>query len=405
MVPKNVSLSTRLLLAAVAFCVAIPATAQEPATRQQLLEQEQREKAQNLTPQTPAKAEQLTQRAIDILQGTATSLHPFFQSAYSGGGFTLGAGYRTFVSPYNTIDVRGSYTISGYKRIEAEFVAPRLFHRRGTFSLLGGWREATEVGFYGIGTANTSIDDKADYSFEQPYLSAVLGFRPTRKYLTLGGGVEYSQWQQGPTEGAGTSIETVYGPGELPGLGATATYLHTQGAFGFDWRTSPGYSRRGGFYGVTVHDYHNDDRLYGFEQVDYEAIQHVPILREAWVLSFHVLAQTTYEKEGQEVPFFMLPSVGGGSSLRGFGSWRFRDRHSLLLQGEWRIMVNRFWDLAFFYDAGKAVPHTSDLNLDGLKSDYGAGVRFHGPFSTPLRIEYAQSNEGHSIVFSSSAVF
>ena len=25
---------------------------------------------------------------------------------------------------------------------------------------------------------------------------------------------------------------------------------------------------------------------YGFKQLDYEAIQHVPLLREAWVLSF-----------------------------------------------------------------------------------------------------------------------
>ena len=49
----------------------------------------------------------------------------------------------------------------------------------------------------------------------------------------------------------------------------------------------------------------------------------------------------------------MLPSVGGGSSLRGFSSWRFRDSNSLLLQAEWRIMVNRFLDTAFFYDAGK----------------------------------------------------
>ena len=77
--------------------------------------------------------------------------HPFFESAYSGGGFTLGAGYAHHVSPYNLLDVRGSYTLSGYKRAEAEFIAPRLFHRRGALSLLGGWREATQVGFYGIG--------------------------------------------------------------------------------------------------------------------------------------------------------------------------------------------------------------------------------------------------------------
>ena len=57
-------------------------------------------------------------------------------------------------------------------------------------------------------------------------------------------------------------------------------------------------------------------------------------------------------------------------------------------------MVNRFLDTAFFYDAGKVAARTADLDLDGLKSDYGFGFRFHGPFATPLRIELAKSHEG-----------
>ncbi len=72
--------------------------------------------------------------------------HPFFQSAYSGGGFTLGAGYLKHVGAYNTLDLRGSITPSGYKRTEAQFLAPALFGRQATLSLLGGWREATQVG-------------------------------------------------------------------------------------------------------------------------------------------------------------------------------------------------------------------------------------------------------------------
>ena len=73
--------------------------------------------------------------------------------------------------------MRGSYTITGYKRVEAEFIAPRLFNRRGTLSVLGGWREATQVGFYGIGT-DTSKDDRANYRFQQPYGSALLDALP-----------------------------------------------------------------------------------------------------------------------------------------------------------------------------------------------------------------------------------
>jgi hypothetical protein len=197
----------------------------------------------------------------------------------------------------------------------------------------------------------------------------------------------------------------VYTPESLTGLGESIAYLHSQATAGFDSRPSPGYARRGGFYGVTLHDFSDTGNGYGFNQVDYEALQHVPILREAWVLSFRGAVSTTQAKGGQAIPFFMLPSVGGGSSLRAFSSWRFRDRHMLELQGEWRIMVNRYVDTAVFYDTGKVVSDTSDLNLDGLKHDAGFGFRFHGPFSTPLRIDLATGSDGFHIVWAASAVF
>jgi outer membrane translocation and assembly module TamA len=101
----------------------------------------------------------------------------------------------------------------------------------------------------------------------------------------------------------------------------------------------------------------------------------------------------------------MLPAIGGGSSLRGYSSWRFRDRNSLKLQAEWRVMVNRFLDMAVFYDAGKVAADTGDLNLSDLRSDFGLGFRFHGPLSTPLRIDVAHSDEGFRIVWAASAVF
>ncbi len=101
----------------------------------------------------------------------------------------------------------------------------------------------------------------------------------------------------------------------------------------------------------------------------------------------------------------MLPYVGGGSTLRGFVSHRFRDLNAMALQAEWRIMVNRFLDTAFFYDAGKVAARRSDLDFSGLKSDYGFGVRFHGPFTTPLRIEVARSAEGLRLVFAMGPIF
>jgi hypothetical protein len=374
------------------------------SSREAAIEAQQATKATELHEYVPNKAERIFDRLDTLLSGGMLRWHPYFESAYAGGGFTLGAGHVNYVSAYNYIDARASYTIANYKRAEVEFVAPRLFNRRGHLSVVGGWREATQVGFYGIGTS-TSKDDRTNYLFQQPYGRALLTVFPTRRALMLRGGVELTQWSQDSGDGRYPSVETRYTPETLPGLGAEVTYLHTQGTVAFDWRPSPGYARRGGFYGATLHDYSDRDDDFGFQVAEYEAIQHIPILREAWVLSFHARVQTAFDKSGQETPFFMLPALGGGSSLRGYASWRFRDKNSLLLQGEWRVMVNRYLDLAFFYDAGKVTARTRDLDLDGLKDDFGVGVRFHGPFATPLRVELARSHEGTAIVFSANPIF
>jgi hypothetical protein len=392
-------------LVAMAGFVVVPVSAQTPEaeTRTGLIEQEQTAKSAQLHPYVPNKAEKYLDYAETLLT-TGRGWHPYFENAYSGGGFTVGAGYLTFIGGYNTVDIRASITPSGYKRIEGEFLAPRLFDRQGTFSVIGGWREATQVGFYGFGTSNSEAD-RANYGFKQPYGIATLGFRPAHRLLVLSGSVEASQWRQTPGSGDVPSVEEVYTPSTLPGLGAEVNYLHSKGTVALDSRLAPGYARRGGFYGVTFHDFADPDHKYGFSQTDYEALQHIPVLREAWVLSFRGFVSTTGLKSGEQIPFFMLPSVGGGSSLRAYSSWRFRDRNSMELQAEWRVMVNRYLDTAVFYDAGKVTAHSSDLGLDSLKHDYGLGFRFHGPVATPLRIDLAYGNEGFSIVWASSAMF
>ena len=223
--------------------------------------------------------------------------------------------------------------------------------------------------------------------------------------LTLVGGTDVARWSFKTPSGIAPSVDSLYTPATLPGLGTTTTYVHSQATVGFDWRPAAAYARRGGFYGVTAHDYTDPDSRFGFRRVDYELTQHFPILRESWVISVRSQASTTFGKEDQQVPFYLLPSLGGGSTLRGYSSWRFRDRNSLLLQGEWRIMVNRFFDTAVFYDAGKVAQRVSDLDFTGMKHDYGFGARFHTPLATVLRVDIARSSEGTSLVFGTSAAF
>jgi Omp85 superfamily domain len=376
----------------------------QPETRQSTIETAAVEKAQSLHPYEVTIPEKLTARIEKHFTNQTIRWHPFLENAYRGGGFAAGAGYMFHPSEYSTLDVRGSYSIRSYKIAEAEFISPRLFDRRGELTVLGGWRDATQVGYYGVGM-NTSSGGRANFGFEQPYGSALLKIRPTRGSLMVRGGFEASQWDLKSGQGTYPSVDEVYTPASLPGLGTTTTFLHTQATVGFDSRPYKDYARRGGFYGVTGHDYTDRDDALGFRQVDYEVIQHIPILRDTWVVSLHGLAKTSWDKGDQAMPFYMLPSVGGGTSLRGFASYRFTDHNSLLMQADWRIIANRFFETAVFYDAGKVAARTSDLDFNHLKSDYGLGVRFHSPFSTVLRVDVARSNEGTRVVFAATPVF
>jgi outer membrane protein assembly factor BamA len=156
---------------------------------------------------------------------------------------------------------------------------------------------------------------------------------------------------------------------------------------------------------VTYEAYVDVDGIYTFDRVEAEVVQHIPILRENWVVSLRGEARTTIDDD-DVVPFFLLPALGSGSTLRAFPSWRFRDRHSLLLSGEWRWIPNRmFLDMALFYDAGKVTGRREDLDLTNLVHDYGVGFRLHGPMATPLRIDVAHGREGINIVFSGAAPF
>jgi hypothetical protein len=379
-------------------------TAPPPATREAELAGLQAEKARRTRPYQPGVTEALVRKVDEFLVSGHVRGHPFFGTAYPGAGFTLGAGYMWHLGDYDSIDLRAARSLHGSTRVEAEYRLPRLLARRATLTALGGWREGLEQSFFGLGTAPTSVQARTAFDFRQASTSVRLDVSPMRSAWRMGAGLTYAKYEQRVT--SGSAFAQAYSADTLPGYGATVTYLQSQGTAALDWRPADGYTRRGGFLGVTAR--RTDDTSggnYSFRQVDYEAVQHVPVLRDAWVISLRGRVETTATGRGQQVPFFLLPSLGSGATLRGFSSWRFRDRNSLLLSAEWRILVNAFADAALFYDAGKVTRHRGDLDLTGLKSNVGIGFLLHTCSATPLRIDLARGNEGFVVVFASSAAF
>ena len=142
---------------------------------------------------------------------------------------------------------------------------------------------------------------------------------------------------------------------------------------------------------------------FGFART--EVVQHLPILRETWVVSLRARTESVVRKS-DVVPYFLMPYLGSGDTLRGYPTGRFRDRHTLLLGSELRWFPNRRWlDLALFFDAGKVAPQRSLLTLDDMKTDYGIGVRFHTPATTALRLDVAKGREGWRLVVATSPSF
>src|SRR4029450_10660892 len=109
---------------------ATPPQAGQAPSREAAIEQEQAAKVASVKPYQPAPGERWAQKAQDVLVNGGLKWHPFFENAYAGGGFTLGAGFKQPVSAFTRVDARGSWTFLGYKRAEVEFTAARLFHRR-----------------------------------------------------------------------------------------------------------------------------------------------------------------------------------------------------------------------------------------------------------------------------------
>ena len=392
---------TILLLLSLVTSVLVPSRAHAQDSRIGELEAQQAAKAAHLAPPAETRPEQVLERVQGFLTGPPLGLIPEFGSIYSGGGFTLGAGYQRFIGDQTTWVARGFYSIKNYKLFDIAVNSPGHAHGRVDYVVKAGWRDATQVGYYGLGQ-DTNVDDRANFRFNETFAGGEVRARAPG-YLIGGGSVYYQDFRERPGEGSSPTIEDEYTPATAPGLGTSPTYMHSIVFGGMDWRPSPGYARSGGFYEVRYHNFAGVDHTPSFDRLDTEVIQHIPILRETWVVSLRGRMQTTLDGD---VPYFLMPSLGGGSTLRAYRSQRFRDLHSLLLQGEWRWFPNRLgMDVAIFYDTGKVAAERRDLDLQGMAHDVGVGVRLHTPAATPLRVEIAKGHDGWHMIWSGAHAF
>jgi len=366
------------------------ATAQEAGSRAEEQAQQQEAKAR-----TPAsyRSPWIEQRLLTVENaggfGVARGWVVKFGDIKRGSGFAPGVGYGYTTSSGAVFAAKGVYSIKNYKLLQVSAQSPHFSADRILFRARARWQDAPKVRLYPLGSDPPKF--RTDYAETKTDVSGEALLNPLR-FLRFGGGVGVEWFDTGLPDDEDPAGSLLFVT--LPGAGADPRYLHSRAFAALDLRDSEGYTRRGTLVSATYHDYRADSNgRYSFSRLDGAAEQYVPVLHGNWVIFLGLWTSTTMTDDGREVPFFLMPDVGG-HDLRGFKDYRFRDRHSILWTAEYRWYAQEFLDAAIFYDAGKTVPTRGALDFKGLHSSIGAGVRLHTSLSTLVRLEVAHSREG-----------
>ncbi|WP_157899390.1 BamA/TamA family outer membrane protein [Luteitalea pratensis] len=309
-----------------------------------------------------------------------------------GNGFTLGGGYRQ-PTPAGVLTLRGLGSIRRSHLFEVELTRAFLPREAGFVTGRVQRRHEAAQRFYGQGP-DSEFDDKTSFGLSATLVDATAGVHVTR-WLTGSAGVGYANpdIKESSESSSVPPTQGAYDDLSAPGLFFQPEYVTSHVEVAIDTRNA-GNPRRGGLYQAQLRRF--DDReggAYSFADMRIELQHYIPFWNLSRVLALRALAQHADGLGQAQVPFYVMPTLGGARTLRGYERQRFRDRSLLLLSAEYRYEVNPFLMTAVFYDAGQVAPDWSDFALKDMRDNYGFGLRFGSSNAVAFRADLAFGGE------------
>ena len=323
--------------------------------------------------------------------------HAVFGNMIPGAGWISGgAGYRAWYGKDHVFfDSSAQLSMRGYKTAQARVELPRLAGGTLLVGSLARWQDFTQVNYFGEGPRSPR-SNRSEYAIESRIFGGYATVRPTRT-LALAAQIGWLQPSVGAPSGPFRadlpdarelfSADSVYALSEQP------TFFYRSASITLDNRNYPGHPTTGGVYRTAITDY--SDRgagVFNFRLFEAEAARFTPLGESGVVLALHGWIAGTATSNGQTVPFYLQPSLGGLNTLRGYRDYRFHDRDLLVVNTEVRVPLMTHIDAAAFVDLGNVAPRIGDLDLQ--RKSYGFGFRLHSRRQTIARIDIARSNEG-----------
>lgn len=335
-------------------------------------------------------------------------LHPTIRGIAPGGG--IGAGIE-YAAP-----IRGPWYATGEAAVtmreywSGEVEAGYRGKRAGVKTYVR-MRDMTRLSFFGVG-GESDLTNHTNFRLEDRAVGA-LGSVRVASWITLGGRVEGS-W---PDVSRGRSsellsIEELFFEPTAPGLTVQPRHLRYQASLDIQIPAALGEALyQGAKYRIAYASF-SDQELdrFSFRRLDLEAQQRFALPAPHHRLTLHGWLSLSDTDAGQDVPFYLLNSLGGrwnlrsmhddligsdgtDATLRGFRTFRFRDRNLLLLQAEYRIPLWGPVDATVFADAGKVASRRRDLDLRDLEHNVGFSLSLMRGPATAARVDVGLGGE------------
>ena len=405
----------RLFVLSLLLCpiVTAPAFAQ-PSTRTEEIEQARRDKMARLWPETQSPLVDEVNKLVErgLLSGTesgkgSNGWQIVMGGMRSGQGASFGVGYRRSDFWRDRLDWRVTGRITPLLATMADFGLDfKSFQSDRTFlNFYGKYENSPQMDYYGQGMT-TSVDDRTNYLYETLQFDFNAGFEIFKGFRAgITGGV------LGVHTGSGKSCCVPSTDGSFdsttaPGLGEDTTFARWGGFLYYDWRDYKEGPKAGGLYGLRFRQ-HSDRELfkYSFKQTDIEFQQYFPYFNKTRTIAIRVASTISFPNEGDAVPFYSQPPIGGNDDLRGFARYRYTDDHSLLISVEHRWYAFSGLDMAVFVDGGKVVPRKRLVDHHKLKYSGGIGFRARLANAVIMRVDMAYGDEGFRFMWTFSDIY
>ncbi len=397
----------RLLALLPVLTIAIGATASAQSTRAEELREKRKEKARTLQPYKRGKLDAVLFKIEDSLilerlLNPPRGIHLRLGGIGEGAGFGLGPGYRYQTDRFD-FRTSAAASLKRYGIGEASLRLPGAVRDGPFVELYARRRDFPQEDFFGIGPESLR-SQRSNFALRDTLARATGGVRAGG--LTTGIAISHLSPSVGPgTDKRMPSIEQTFAPVTLPGFAEQPAFAVIEPFLEYSTADPPLNPTAGGRYRVTFSRFNDRDLdRFSFNRWTTDLRQYVPFFGRTHTIALRAWMSSSDAAGGHEVPFYLQPTLGGSYALRGFPSFRFRDRSAALLQGEYRWRINEFVSGALFYESGAVARRLGDIR--GWESDYGFGLRAGSRNGVAFRADLAfGSGEGTRLLVRFDDVF